>query len=47
MEAIPSCVPAGEEPKYPPLRYEEHRLWFMRSNYQNPVEQAAAGGAGM
>jgi isopenicillin N synthase-like dioxygenase len=44
MEAIPSCVPTGETPKHPPLRYEEYRLWFMRSNYQNPV--ATAGSAG-
>ena len=46
MEAIPSCVPAGEKPKHPPLRYEEYRLWFMRSNYQNRVEDAAAGRSG-
>lgn len=39
MEAIPSCVPAGEAPKHPPLRYEEYRLWFMRSNYQQQTGQ--------
>jgi isopenicillin N synthase-like dioxygenase len=42
MEAIPSCVPPGEKPKHPPLRYEEYRLWFMRSNYQSRVGQASA-----
>src|SRR5262245_24093093 len=46
MEAIPSCVPAGETPKHPPLRYEEYRLWFMRSNYQNRVGDAAAARLG-
>jgi isopenicillin N synthase-like dioxygenase len=46
MEAIPSCVSAGEKPKHPPLLYEEYRLWFMRSNYQNRVEDAAAGRSG-
>lgn len=46
MEAIPSCVPAGEKPNHPPLRYEEYRLWFMRSNYQNCVGDAAAGRSG-
>ena len=46
MEAIPSCVPPGEAPKHAPLRYEEYRLWFMRSNYQSEVAKAApAGGA--
>ena len=46
MEAIPSCVPAGEKPKHPPLRYEEYRLWFMRSNFQNRVGDAAAARSG-
>jgi len=35
IEAIASCVPPGEKPKHPPIRYEEYRLWFMRSNYQS------------
>jgi len=46
MEAIPSSVPPGEKPKQRPLRYEEYRLWFMRSNYQSRVGQASAGGVG-
>jgi len=46
MEAIPSCVPPGEKAKHPPLRYEEYRLWFMRSNYQSRVGQASAGRVG-
>lgn len=46
MQAIPSCVPPGESPKHPPLRYEEHRLWFMRSNYQKAAEQPAASRVG-
>jgi isopenicillin N synthase-like dioxygenase len=46
MEAIPSCVPPGEKPKHPPLRYEEYRLWFMRSNYQSRVGQAASASGG-
>ena len=33
ISAVPSCVPAGHAPKQPPIRYEEVRLWFMRSNY--------------
>lgn len=41
MHAIPSCVPAGEEPRHPPMRYEEYRLWFMRSNYQSKATEAA------
>ena len=44
MEAIPSCVPSGAKPKHPPLRYEEHRLWFMRSNYQNRTGETASIG---
>jgi isopenicillin N synthase-like dioxygenase len=42
MEAIPSCMLPGEQPKHPPLRYEEYRLWFMRSNYQSRAAQVAS-----
>ena len=37
IAAIPSCVPNGEVPKHAPIRYEEYRLWFMKSNYQSKV----------
>ncbi len=33
ISAIPRCVPDGETPKHAPIRYEEYRMWFMRSNY--------------
>ena len=34
ISTMPTCVLEGTEPKYPPICYEEQRLWFMRSNYQ-------------
>lgn len=41
IEAVPSCVPPGTKPRHPPIRYEEYRLWFMRSNYQSKAAEAA------
>lgn len=41
ISAIPSCVAPGEQPRHPPIRYEEYRLWFMRSNYQSKAAEAA------
>jgi isopenicillin N synthase-like dioxygenase len=32
MESDPELHLVGEQPKHQPLRYEEYRLWFMRSN---------------
>lgn len=40
MHVIPSCVPAGEQPLHAPMRYEEYRLWFMRTNYQSKAAEA-------
>ncbi len=41
ISAIPSCVQNGELPRYESIRYEEYRLWFMRSNYQSKATEAA------
>ncbi|SPO05384.1 related to isopenicillin N synthase and related dioxygenases [Cephalotrichum gorgonifer] len=39
VEAIPTCVPAGEKPKYPPLKVEDHLLKRYRQSYSlGPAE---------
>jgi len=38
MRHIPTCIGPGNPPKYPEASYGEHRLWFMRNNYQRPAE---------
>lgn len=45
MHTIPSCVPAGEQPRHAPMRYEEYRLWFMRTNYQSKAAEAPPAAA--
>ncbi len=33
MEAIPTCVGAGEAAKYPPITYPEYMVWYRNLNY--------------
>lgn len=33
IEAIPTCVPAGEQPKYAPLKVQDHLLRRYRQSY--------------
>ena len=44
ITCIPTCTDAANPPRYPTYTYEEHRLWFMRNNYQRaadvPLESA-------
>ncbi|QHI98506.1 isopenicillin N synthase family oxygenase [Xylophilus rhododendri] len=33
MRCIPSCLPAGAEPSYPPITYAEYLAWYRAQNY--------------
>ena len=38
MRHISTCIGPDNPPRYPEASYGEHRLWFMRNNYQRPAE---------
>lgn len=38
IRCIPTCTGPGNPPRYPAYTYREHRLWFMRNNYQRAAD---------
>ena len=39
ITCIPTCTNATNPPRYPTYTYEQHRLWFMRNNYQRTADK--------
>jgi isopenicillin N synthase-like dioxygenase len=35
IECLPTCVAAGDVPKYPPIKFADYALWFSAQRYQH------------
>ncbi len=44
ITCIPTCTSPDNPPRYPAYTYEQHRLWFMRNNYQRQADAPLVGG---
>lgn len=41
IRCVETCCGPGNPPRYPPVTYEQYRMWFLRNNYQSAADTPA------